>query len=301
MRGIKLIWGPALWLLLATGLGAQTESPFNSFDIFIYPEYDHPGVGIFVEGSIKPGEYPRFLEMQVPLETTMALSRKEVEGEDASERIEIQIREGQAFLPLDLTEPQFQIQYYFNPFAAEGSDRSFTFDIVMNEILPEWHLVLQQPAKAEDFRHSLESAEVLDGDFGLKFYRQHIDGLAPGTPYSVQISYRNPGGELTMNVVQASMRQQQAEGHPDPLAPVNPRTRLPLVAAVVLLMGAAIFAGLKFRGQRTGAETGPAASPEQTQAATHKHKPKGMTKFCAGCGILLRPGAKFCPSCGKAV
>jgi hypothetical protein len=296
-----LIWGPALWLLLVTGLDAQAESPFNSFDVFIYPEYDHPGVGIFVEGSIKPGEYPRFLEMQVPLETTIALSHREVKGEDASERIEIQQRDGQAFLPLELTEPQFKIQYYFYPFNVEGPDRSFTFDIATNEILPEWHLIVQRPAKAEDFRHSLEDAEEVDGEFGLKFYRRHIDGLAPGTPYPVQISYRNPGGELTMNVVQAIMRQQQAEGRPDPRAPVNPRTRLPLVAAVVLLMGAAVFASLKFMGRRTGAANGPAASPEKNPAAADKRKPKGIKKFCGGCGTPLRPGAKFCASCGKAV
>lgn len=301
MRRIKSIWEPALWLLLATGLGAQAGSPFNSFDIFIYPEYDHPGVGIFVEGSIKPGEYPRFLEMQVPLETTVALLHKQVAGEDASERIEIQRREGQAFLPLELTEPQFQIQYYFNPFSADGSDRSFTFDIVTNEILPEWHLTIQQPAKAEDFRHSLENADELDGEFGLKFYRQHIDGLAAGKPYSVQVSYRNPGGQLTMNVVQAIMRQQQAEGRPDPRAPVNPRTRLPLVATVVLLMGAVVFAGLKFMGRRTGAASSPAASPEQSPAAADKVKPKCIKKFCTVCGTPLRPGAKFCASCGKAV
>ncbi len=299
MRVIKFKWEPMLWLLLATGLGAQTESPFNSFDIFIYPEYDHPGVGIFVEGSIKPGEYPRFLEMQVPLETTVALSRKEVNGEDTSERIEIQKRDGQAFLPLELTESQFQIQYYFNPFTAEGSDRSFTFELITNEILPEWHLVLQQPARAENFRHSLEGAEGLDGEFGLKFYRQHVEGLAPGTPYSVEISYSNPTGELTMNVVQAIMAEQQAKGGPDPRAPVNPRTRLPLVAAVVVLMGAVVFAGLKFMGQRTGSVS--AASLEKTPAPAAKRKPQGAKKFCAGCGTPLRPEAKFCANCGKAV
>ncbi len=301
MRRIKSIWEPALWLLLATGLGAQTGSPFNSFDIFIYPEYDHPGVGIFVEGSIKPGEYPRFLEMQVPLETTIALLHKQVAGEDASQRIEIQLREGQAFLPLELTEPQFKIQYYFNPFNGEGSDRSFTFDIVTNEILPEWHLIIQRPSTAEDFRHSLEDAEEVDGEFGLKFYRQHIEGLAPETPYTVQISYRNPDSSLTMNVIQGIMRQQQAEGRPDPRAPVNPRSRLPLVAAVVLLMGAAVFAVLKFMGRRTVTESVPAASLEKTPAVAHKPKPKGAKKFCAGCGTPLRPGAKFCASCGKAV
>lgn len=301
MRRIKSIWEPALWLLLATGLGAQANSPFNSFDIFIYPEYDHPGVGIFVEGSIKPGKYPRFLEMQVPLETTIALSHKEVKGEDASERIEIQIRDGQAFLPLELTEPQFRIQYYFNPFNAEGSDRSFTFEVVTNEILPEWHLIIQQPAKAQDFRHSLEDAEEVDGEFGLKFYRRHIDGLAPGKPYSVEISYRNPSGELTMNVVQAIMAEQQAKGGPDPHAPVNPRTRLPLVAAVVLLTGAAVFAGLKFMGRRAGAPSSPADSPDKSPAAAHEHKLKDAKKFCAACGTPLQSGAKFCASCGKAV
>ncbi len=301
MRGIKSIWGPALWLLLATCLGAQAESPFNSFDVFIYPEYDHPGVGIFVEGSIKPGEYPRYLELQVPLKTTIALLYKQVEGEDASERIEIQQREGRAFLPLDLTEPQFRIQYYFNPFTGEGADRSFTFDVVTNETLPEWHLIVQQPARAEDFRHSLEDTEEFDGEFGLKFYRQHIEGLAPETPFTVQISYRNPDGEITMNVLQARMRQRQAEGRPDPRAPVNPRTRLPLVATVVILLGAAIFAVLKFMGRRTGAESGASATAANSPATDTGRKPKRGDKFCAGCGTPLRPGAKFCASCGKAV
>ena len=300
MRRIKSIWEPALWLLMATGLGAQTASPFTSFEVFIYPEYDHPGVGIYVEGSIKPGEYPRFLEMQVPLQTTVALSRKQIEGIETSERVEIQQRDGRAYLPLELTEPQFQIQYYFNPFSGEGSERSFTFEVITNEILPEWHLIIQQPAKADNFRHSLEDAEELDGDFGLKFYRQHIEGLGPGTPYSVRVSYRNPTGELTMDIVKAIM-QQQGEARPDHTAPASPRSKLPLVASVMLLMGVALFAGLKFMGRRTEAASGPAVLPEASPAASNKHKPAAAKKFCTGCGTLLRPGTKFCADCGKAV
>ncbi|MCH7939208.1 MAG: zinc-ribbon domain-containing protein, partial [Candidatus Marinimicrobia bacterium] len=45
----------------------------------------------------------------------------------------------------------------------------------------------------------------------------------------------------------------------------------------------------------------PAVLPEASPAASNKHKPEAAKKFCTGCGTLLRPGAKFCANCGKAV
>ncbi len=301
MRRFYLSYILLFGILMISTLSSQTESPFTSFDVFIYPEYDHPGVGIFVEGSVKPGQYPRFLELEVPLETTIALLRGEADGEPTSERIEIQQREGKAFLPLDLTEPNFKVQYYFNPFTEAGAGRSFTFAVTTNETLPEWHIILQKPVMAENFQHSLDDAEELDGEFNMKFYRQHVNGLGPNTAYTVQISYQNPDSSLTMTGLQAIMEQQAAAGGPDPRAPVNPRSQLPMVTGIMVLLGIAIYGYLKLKAQRMGMDTQIVGQGEADQTGETKRKSGSAKSFCAGCGSPLKAGAKFCSNCGRAV
>lgn len=290
-----------LGILMLSTLSSQTESAYTSFDVFIYPEYDHPGVGIFMEGSIKPGQYPRYLEVEVPLETSMALLRGEVDGEPTSQRIEIQKRDGKAFLPLDLTEPNFKVQYYFNPFTEEGTGRSFTFAVKTNEILPEWHIILQEPVMATNFQHSLDDAEELDGEFNMKFYRQHVQGLSPNTAYTVQISYQNPDSSLTMPKLQAIMEQQAAAGGPDPRAPINPRSQLPMVTAIMVLLGIAVYGFLKLKAQRTGLATQTVDQGKGDQTGEAPGKSASANRFCAGCGTSLKAGAKFCANCGRAV
>ncbi len=282
-------------------LKGQTESPFTSFDIYIYPEYEHPGVGIVVEGVVQEGQYPRYLEMQVPQGTTIALVRRgtgEAMGE--GERIDILERDGKSYLPIDVSESGFQVQYYFNPF-AEGDERSFTYELSTNEVLPEYHFIIQRPIAAENFQHSLAGAEELEGEFGIVFYRHHFPGLQPQAVQTVTISYANPTHTLTLSRLQSMMAERPAEGGTGSTATGDPTSNLGTVLVVLIGVGAGMFMILKVMGRGKALEPVLAtqSAPKAAAGTKGKGKGSGSSKFCPHCGSPRQVTAKFCGQCGK--
>ncbi len=287
----SLIQLPFLMLTLLVG---QEESPFTRFDVYIYPEYDHPGVGVFIEGALKADQYPRYTEINVPAATTMALLRKGEQTQEA-ERIELKERDGKKYLPLDLSESRFQVQFYFDPFDDASPHRKFSYELATNEQLPEWHLVLQQPLGAEAFIHSLSEPEVINENFGLKFFRMHKQGLKPGEAYTLNVSYNNPTGILTIDRIRPMMEQQQAQGSGG--AHGQPGSNMLTVLMGFVLLGVAIFALVKYFGPGSGAGVKTAvASGAKTTVKTG-----GKAIYCSNCGTEIRAGAKFCSGCGKGI
>lgn len=279
----------------------QGASPYKSFDVYVYPEYDHPGVGIFIEGEVLPGHFPRYLEMQVPGETSMALLMRQRQGETGGERIDIQKRDGKAFLPVDVSEARFQVQFYFNPFKDEGADRTFTYDLATNDILPEFHVIIQHPVAAEDFQHSLVSPEEIQGEFGLVFYREHINGLQPEEVHTIHVSYKNPGNTLTLSTLQARMEQAQSQSDMDGPEPSSNTRNIMIVIVVVGLLGVVLYVVLRV-WSGSGSRRVPIASQAEGSVASGKKRggePSRNGKFCPSCGTPRRPDARFCSSCGR--
>jgi hypothetical protein len=280
-------------------LHGQESSPYQSFDIYIYPEYDHPGVGVYIEAEVKPGQVPRYLEIDVPEETSVAIIRKPSQTEAGGDRIEVQRRDGRVYLPVDVSESQFQIQYYFNPFKDEETVRSLDYEFAVNDLLPEFHVIVQRPLAALNFQHSLEDPEELDGDFDLVFFRQHILELQAGTKYPIRLSYENPTGALTMSLLQTRMEQAQAEAaqHPEGSAePSNLTLTLIVIGGLVVLLIVVLrfWNGKKVRSDKT--ETPKKTAPKSARDRKTKVTDAG---FCNNCGSPRRAGAKFCPDCGK--
>lgn len=292
----------AFWLpSLSVALQTPDASPYKSFEVLILPEYEHPGVEISVAGEVKPGQYPRYLEMEVPANTRVALlSKHSQQGAPVSERIAALVQDDRTFLPVDVSEAQFFIRYFFNPFEIEGANRTFSFNLTTNEVLPEFHITIQKPVAALNFRHSLTEADELEGDFGLIYYRQHIPGLQPGNRWSVTVSYDNPTNAFTVPVLQARMEQLQAESSGD--HPVGDGQPLNFTTVLLFsaLLGAAMFIALKKRGWRkTAAAVDFRETPGITPAKKSTPGASEGEKFCTGCGTPQRPGARYCSNCGK--
>lgn len=291
---------PALALVgsLALGIRAQDTSAYQRFDIYILPEYDHPGVGVIIAGELLPDAYPRYLEMKVPDATTMALLRQP--GHDTPVNIEIQVRDRISYLPVDLTESEFQIQFYFNPFTDTDVGRAFRYEISTNELLPEFHVEIYRPLTASNFQHSLENAEEHQDELGLTFYRQHIDGLPPATDHVVTVSYDNPAGTLTMPALQARLeeiREQAGRGSSSAAAKPGNLSR---VLIVLTVLGVSLFAVLGlFRARKPAlAVSASSPSPKDSRAGDGSARPEAG-KFCPQCGTPRRQDSRFCAHCGK--
>lgn len=270
-------------LLLST-LAAQINTPFSTFDIYVYPEYDHPGVGVQIDVNIIPGKTPLAFEVEVPANTSMALLR----SQSSSITVEVIGRDGKFYIPINATEARFFIQYYFNPFSSEGQNRDFTYTISLTEELSEYHLIVQQPMGALNFQQSLIGAEVFNDELGIQYFRAHIhDGLQPGASSEVDIKYDNPTGELTSTLIAPIKAQQQAARDVAPTSGMDMSTML-----VLLFMALAGFAVIaKFTGKKS-------ARAVPAPAIGGKKKKKG--KFCSSCGSPKSTADKFCVECGAS-
>ena len=301
---------PALWLVSLiwrfSGPGtlqAQEPSPYEIFDVLILAEYEHPGVEVRVEGVVKPGQYPRYLELDVSPDTRIALLTKPgPQGKPVSEQIEAREEDGRTYLPVDVSEARFLLRYYFNPFDRESVKRTFTYVLNTNEVLPEFHIIIQKPVAAQNFKHSLAEVEEQVGEFDLTYYQQHIHGLQPGAGFSVAVEYDNPTQALTLTELQARMERKQAEGGAGQRAAGDGRPlSLMTVFLAVALLAICIFIAFRLWGGEKAAALGmapwkarSAIQPGEDSAESPKER-----KFCNGCGVPRRPGARFCSSCGK--
>jgi len=301
---------PVLWLVVSVwspsgsdALQAQEPSPYEKFDVLILAEYEHPGVEVRVEGVVKPGQYPRYLELEVSPDARIALLTKPgPQGKPVSERIEAREEDGRTYLPVDVSEARFLLRYYFNPFDRESVKRTFTYELTTNEVLSEFHIILQEPIVARNFRHSLAEAEEQVGEFGLTYYQQHIHGLQPGAGFSVAVEYDNPTQALTLTELQARMERKQAEGGAGQRAAGDGRPlNLMTVLLVVALLAGCLFIAFRLWGGEKAAALGmapwkarSAAPPEAGSAKSLKEK-----RVCSDCGTPRRPGARFCSHCGK--
>jgi hypothetical protein len=239
------------------------------------------------------------LEIDVPEETSVAIIRKPSQTEAGGERVEVQRRDGRVYLPVDVSESQFQIQYYFNPFKDEETVRSLEYEFAANDLLPEFHVIVQRPLAARNFQHFLEDPEELAGDFDLVFFRQHILELQAGTKFPIRLTYENPTGALTMSLLQARMEQAQADAaeHPEGAAkPSNLTLTLIVIGGLVVLLVVVLrfWNGKKVTSDKT--ETSGKTAPTGARDGRTKGADAG---FCNNCGAPRRPGAKFCPECGK--
>lgn len=300
---------PALWLAVLVWspsgpglLQAQEPSPYEQFEVLILPEYEHPGVEIRVEGAVKPGQFPRYLELDVSPNTRIALLTKPgPQGEPVSERIEAREENGRTYLPVDVSEARFLLRYFFNPFDGEGVERTFTYELNTNEVLPEFHIIIQKPVAAQNFQHSLAEAEEQVGEFGLAYYQQHIHGLPPGASFSVAVEYDNPTQALTLTELQSRMERKQAESGAGQRAAGGRPLNLMTVLLVLVLLGGCMFIVLRLWGGRKPVASimAPWKARSTIQPGEDSAESPKERKFCNGCGAPRRPGARFCAHCGK--
>ena len=281
---------------------AQDTDAYEEFDVLILPDYEYPGVEIRIEGVVRPGEYPRYLELGIPYDTEAAiLSKPDSQGNPVSVLVEAREADGRFYLPVDVSESRFLLYYYFSPFDSNSVERSFTYELVTNEALYDLHVILQEPIGARNLRHTFAAAEELVGEFGLVYYQQHISELLPGTSFIVDVSYENPTRALTLAELQTRMEQRLAESGADPETSSEFSLGLGTVLAVTLLAGTVMYTLLRlgYRRKSTVSATAPRENRQPDSKAESSVTSPMEKNYCSRCGARRRPQSRFCSNCGE--
>ena len=278
-------------LLFLSVLNAQNSS-FNSFDVVIYPEYYFEGIMAEVDAEVKENKFPLTLRMNIPSSSDSVFFVGGTPSNDSNVKTLSILNEGKASsIEVDVVESKFRL-FIFYDLVKNKDERSGSFELRLNHSIDDAHIIVQEPLVAESFTFSENDAESFQDQHGLKFKRIHLNNYKVNTSKAVTFGYRNPSGDISINVLQNKLSNDESISSPPEVnSSITPpiRHKLPLWQPLVVLGLVAIVVGWMFSIQLKREESGV----ERMSTTVNK---KGV--FCTHCGKSVQSKNKFCANCG---
>ncbi len=267
----------SLTLLLA--FAALQGETLKDISISLWPDYDHPGVLVMLEG-ILPAEtgLPATVTFPVPGDVSRVLTMGTTLNPDSS--VAFQTRENS--VTLTLLHHSFHLEYYTHTFSSDSRDMDFSL-FTPYDVTDSCDIFIQKPLAAKDFKLSFTADETQNDRHGLEYHVKHLGTQKKGNLIKAGFSYTNPDGKLSIDVLQEMMSQMGNTTTGGSTA--QPESSFPtwmwfLVVIIVILI-AALSVILTRSGTPVTASTAGSAG-----------------KFCGNCGSAREAGHRFCPKCG---
>jgi len=278
-------------LLFLSALNAQNSS-FNSFDVVIYPEYYFEGIMAEVDAEVKENKFPLTLRMNIPSSSDSVFFVGGTPSNDSNVKTLSILKEGKASsIEVDVVESKFRL-FIFYDLVKNKDKRSGSFELRLNHSIDDAHIIVQEPLVAESFTFSENDAESFQDQHGLNFKRIHLNNFKVNTSKTVTFGYRNPSGDISINVLQNRLsNDERISSPPEVNSSITPpiRHKLPLWQPLLVLGLVAIVVGWMFSVQLKREKAGV----EKVSTTVNK---KGG--FCTHCGKSVESKNKFCANCG---
>ena len=278
-------------LLFLSALNAQNSS-FNSFDVVIYPEYYFEGIMAEVDAEVKENKFPLTLRMNIPSSSDSVFFVGGTPSNDSNVKTLSILKEGKtSSIEVDVVESKFRL-FIFYDLVKNKDKRSGSFELRLNHSIDDAHILVQEPLVAESFTFSENDAESFQDQHGLNFKRIHLNNFKVNTSKTVTFGYRNPSGDISINVLQNRLSNDERISSPTEVnSSITPpiRHKLPLWQPLLVLGLVAIVVGWMFSVQLKREKAGV----EKVSTTVNK---KGG--FCTHCGKSVESKNKFCANCG---
>ena len=278
-------------LLFLSALNAQNSS-FNSFDVVIYPEYYFEGIMAEVDAEVKENKFPLTLRMNIPSSSDSVFFVGGTPSNDSNVKTLSILKEGKtSSIEVDVVESKFRL-FIFYDLVKNKDKRSGSFELRLNHSIDDAHILVQEPLVAESFTFSENDAESFQDQHGLNFKRIHLNNFKVNTSKTVTFGYRNPSGDISINVLQNRLsNDERISSPPEVNSSITPpiRHKLPLWQPLLVLGLVAIVVGWMFSVQLKREKAGV----EKVSTTVNK---KGG--FCTHCGKSVESKNKFCANCG---
>jgi len=180
------------------------ESLFEELDIAIWPEYDKPGVLVFMEGTIRQDALPTTLEFRVPEEVGAVGALFSDDSDKVPFEVPVVQREDGKWAILGIPRGQqiLRTGYYYDPFIFQV-ERAINYLLEFNKSLDDFNVQIQEPLAAENFWIEDSTTQMSkDTITGLNSYSLHLEGLAAGKQKLISFGYLNPSGQLSIEELQ---------------------------------------------------------------------------------------------------
>ena len=281
----------------------------------IWPEYDDPRVLIMLRGEMTPRQaFPASITLPIP-------KGAEIIGAGMiSEQNELLLHPHQVFpgdthntLQLNLPVPRFFVEFYYNPFTTNGSEKRFVYPAPTTYPIELFEVDIQQPLKATAFTLNPTPMERMTDNQGFTYHQFTYRDVGKGQSQTFTIAY-------TKTATTPSVSKQQPT--PQPTEKARARADNTLVALSIFAGAILLFAGCAWLMQRSQrqhmpATTAPApsasmsdtllvllreeAQPQETVDVPPMLQQTRVINFCANCGRKLLPDDRFCSGCGKPI
>ena len=281
---MKKIITITLIVLLASIIAAQ-KSPFERLDIAIRPEYDHPGVLILMDGTFRQEALPITLEFRIPDEAgTVGATFAEGDEEISFEVAVVDRADGKwAVIDIPKGSKILRTGFYYDPF-TDPVERNIEYLIELNQPLEHFHIQVQEPLQAKNFRIDDSTAQKTgDPSHGFTNHTILVEGLAAGEQKLIAFNYRNPLKQLSVEVLQDMMPAVSSPSSGEGTSPETVLNRrdesfkhtMPTWQPLLILSTVALIVGVVY------------ATQNKRLCSTCKTPNSGRSKFCSYCGSNL--------------
>ena len=273
------------------GFNYAQVSPFNSYDVVLYPEYYFDGLMAEIDAEVKDESLPLDLEIRVPINADSIFF---VSGTASSEaevkNLPILNSKNRSFVKINILESKFRLFIFYN-LDKKGNRRTGVYDLELNHFINDAHIIIQVPLVAEGFTFSEKDSEEFKDQHGINFQRVHLHDFMANTIKSVSFSYENPTGEISINKLQTMLSTDDqiiSPSTPNSINQIPIRHKLPLWQPLAVLGVVSLTVGWMFSVNR---------KKEMVQQPSSKSS-TNKGSFCTNCGQSFLPEHKFCSNCG---
>ena len=273
------------------GFNYAQVSPFNSYDVVLYPEYYFDGLMAEIDAEVKDESLPLDLEIRVPINADSIFF---VSGTASSEaevkNLPILNSKNRSFVKINILESKFRLFIFYN-LDKKGNRRTGVYDLELNHFINDAHIIVQVPLVAEGFTFSEKDSEEFKDQHGINFQRVHLHDFIANTTKSVSFSYENPTGEISINKLQTMLSTDDqiiSPSTPNSINQIPVRHKLPLWQPLAVLGVVSLTVGWMFSVNR---------KKEMVQQPSSKLS-TNQGSFCTNCGQSFLPEHKFCSNCG---
>jgi hypothetical protein len=272
-------------IFLSVSIITAQKSPFEELDIAIWPEYDHPGVLVLMDGTFHQEALPITLEFRIPDEAGTVGATFAEGDEEISFEVVVEERDDGKWAVMEIAKGSKKLRtgFYYDPF-TDSVERNIDYLIELNQPLEHFHIQVQKPLTAESFRNDDPTAEKTgDPSHGFTNYTILVNGLAAGEQKRISFSYQNPSGKLSMEVLQQMMAAEPSSSSGDDSSlqtSVNEHDEsfkhtMPTWQPLLILSTVALIVGVVY------------ATQNKRLCPTCKTPNSGRSKFCSSCGSNL--------------
>lgn len=258
-----------------------TGDDFSRFDAAVFPDYYYKGIMVEIQAEPDSGKSFEAFSLTVPVQVDSAFMVAPPGGNP--KLLPVKDADGGKQIEIPESADPIRIFYFYSANRSENSV-SFQYSLSAGITINDAHILIQEPLVAENFSISKSGSEKFEDPHGLTFHRYHIPELYSGELVSYSVSYSNPSGKTTMEVLQnlLSTDQPDMSGHEPVLSEnVIQRHTLPSWQPLSVLGAFALAVGFLFQRKRKF---------EAQQKSDHN---------CTSCGTQRKSEDNYCAKCGK--